>query len=138
MVSLETEDCIGLVTFHDAVNDSIAFLVIQRVQEAVTGMERVVLGDMAFLGTLANGQPQHHAVDVLQVGVHVLLGTVEYGLGGIAEGPVTPLAVKSLPSITGAVALDIGTTAMDTAYLAVLEAVVLQKLLNGINAQDLG
>lgn len=43
MVSLETEDGIGLVTFHDAVNDSIAFLVIQRVQEPVTGMERVVL-----------------------------------------------------------------------------------------------
>ena len=101
-------------------------------------MERVVLGDMAFLGRLPDGQAKHHAVDILQVSIHVLLGAIEYGLCGITEGLVSSLAIESLPSVTGAVALYIGTATVNTADFAVLETVVLQELLDGIHAQYLG
>lgn len=56
----------------------------------------------------------------------------------VVLGDMASLAIESLPSVTGAVALDIGTATVNTADLAVLETVVLQELLDGVHAQNLG
>ena len=80
---------------------------------------------MAFLRTITDGHSSHHTMNVLEIHIQFLLGSVEDCPRSISEGLATSLATESLMTTLGVTALaDIKQTTMYAADFLIREAVL--------------
>ena len=111
VVALEGNKLVGLIGLHDTVQNDSVHHVREGVQNLVPPCEGGCEVDVADFGALAEGKFLHHAVDVEVPERKVLLGLVENGIVGEAEGLPAVLTDEPLASVPVAVLHDVLGTA---------------------------